>query len=163
MIRRPPRSTQGVSSAASDVYKRQIIDRMQIPLAGDPVFDDFMHLRLQENLDRKALHAQGRLYNPIRVLPTTKQAVVPTARYLASRETLIKTETSDEEDDDIMIGQPSASSNDVPTPASYCRVKKVPRRKSPRSSSPNARSSEEQRVPPWRMDPPQPGFGCRNT
>eukprot|EP00831_Metopus_contortus_P032836 TRINITY_DN26445_c0_g1_i2.p1 TRINITY_DN26445_c0_g1~~TRINITY_DN26445_c0_g1_i2.p1 ORF type:complete len:145 (+),score=33.75 TRINITY_DN26445_c0_g1_i2:79-513(+) len=25
MIRRPPRSTQGVSSAASDVYKRQII------------------------------------------------------------------------------------------------------------------------------------------
>jgi len=24
MIRRPPRSTQGVSSAASDVYKRQI-------------------------------------------------------------------------------------------------------------------------------------------
>eukprot|EP00831_Metopus_contortus_P033407 TRINITY_DN26787_c0_g1_i1.p1 TRINITY_DN26787_c0_g1~~TRINITY_DN26787_c0_g1_i1.p1 ORF type:complete len:190 (+),score=39.50 TRINITY_DN26787_c0_g1_i1:60-629(+) len=27
MIRRPPRSTQGVSSAASDVYKRQSIDR----------------------------------------------------------------------------------------------------------------------------------------
>ena len=26
MIRRPPRSTQGVSSAASDVYKRQIAD-----------------------------------------------------------------------------------------------------------------------------------------
>ena len=25
MIRRPPRSTQGVSSAASDVYKRQIV------------------------------------------------------------------------------------------------------------------------------------------
>ncbi|WP_460413824.1 hypothetical protein, partial [Staphylococcus aureus] len=25
MIRRPPRSTQGVSSAASDVYKRQIL------------------------------------------------------------------------------------------------------------------------------------------
>ena len=24
MIRRPPRSTQGVSSAASDVYKRQV-------------------------------------------------------------------------------------------------------------------------------------------
>ena len=27
MIRRPPRSTQGVSSAALDVYKRQISDR----------------------------------------------------------------------------------------------------------------------------------------
>ena len=26
MIRRPPRSTQGVSSAASDVYKRQLIN-----------------------------------------------------------------------------------------------------------------------------------------
>ena len=26
MIRRPPRSTQGVSSAASDVYKRQLIE-----------------------------------------------------------------------------------------------------------------------------------------
>ena len=26
MIRRPPRSTQGVSSAASDVYKRQLPD-----------------------------------------------------------------------------------------------------------------------------------------
>eukprot|EP00831_Metopus_contortus_P000592 TRINITY_DN1021_c0_g1_i2.p2 TRINITY_DN1021_c0_g1~~TRINITY_DN1021_c0_g1_i2.p2 ORF type:complete len:136 (+),score=9.25 TRINITY_DN1021_c0_g1_i2:2-409(+) len=26
MIRRPPRSTQGVSSAASDVYKRQVIN-----------------------------------------------------------------------------------------------------------------------------------------
>ena len=32
MIRRPPRSTQGVSSAASDVYKRQGVD---VPLVGD--------------------------------------------------------------------------------------------------------------------------------
>eukprot|EP00831_Metopus_contortus_P006030 TRINITY_DN12274_c0_g1_i2.p1 TRINITY_DN12274_c0_g1~~TRINITY_DN12274_c0_g1_i2.p1 ORF type:complete len:244 (+),score=42.79 TRINITY_DN12274_c0_g1_i2:129-860(+) len=31
MIRRPPRSTQGVSSAASDVYKRQVFDQ-HIPL-----------------------------------------------------------------------------------------------------------------------------------
>ena len=30
MIRRPPRSTQSRSSAASDVYKRQELDRMQI-------------------------------------------------------------------------------------------------------------------------------------
>eukprot|EP00959_Pyramimonas_sp_CCMP1952_P027625 580128-Pyramimonas_sp.AAC.1 len=27
MIRRPPRSTQGLSSAASDVYKRQLLAR----------------------------------------------------------------------------------------------------------------------------------------
>ena len=30
MIRRPPRSTQGVSSAASDVYKRQVLIMMQL-------------------------------------------------------------------------------------------------------------------------------------
>ncbi|WP_460413940.1 hypothetical protein, partial [Staphylococcus aureus] len=28
MIRRPPRSTQGVSSAASDVYKRQVTNNI---------------------------------------------------------------------------------------------------------------------------------------
>ena len=136
---------------------------MQIALAGDPVFDEFMQLRAQENLDRKALHAQGRSYNPIRVLPTTKQAVVPTARFLAARETLLKTEMSDEDDDGIVVGEPSASSNDAPAPRSYYPMKKVPRRKGPRSSSPSARLSEDQRVPPWRMDPPQPGLGCRNA
>ena len=31
MIRRPPRSTQGVSSAASDVYKRQGISYLNTP------------------------------------------------------------------------------------------------------------------------------------
>src|SRR5450756_2228490 len=35
MIRRPPRSTQSRSSAASDVYKRQILRRLDIP-RGDP-------------------------------------------------------------------------------------------------------------------------------
>ena len=30
MIRRPPRSTQGVSSAASDVYKRQYLYLLQL-------------------------------------------------------------------------------------------------------------------------------------
>ena len=33
MIRRPPRSTQGVSSAASDVYKRQVNSVMGLLLA----------------------------------------------------------------------------------------------------------------------------------
>eukprot|EP00831_Metopus_contortus_P065832 TRINITY_DN5876_c0_g1_i2.p1 TRINITY_DN5876_c0_g1~~TRINITY_DN5876_c0_g1_i2.p1 ORF type:complete len:135 (+),score=20.14 TRINITY_DN5876_c0_g1_i2:129-533(+) len=32
MIRRPPRSTQGVSSAASDVYKRQVLTSSDLPL-----------------------------------------------------------------------------------------------------------------------------------
>src|SRR5680860_1920078 len=35
MIRRPPRSTQSRSSAASDVYKRQFLDREVIGLALD--------------------------------------------------------------------------------------------------------------------------------
>src|SRR5680860_1860040 len=30
MIRRPPRSTQSRSSAASDVYKRQVLDRVDL-------------------------------------------------------------------------------------------------------------------------------------
>ena len=32
MIRRPPRSTQGVSSAASDVYKRQLEEEPPVPV-----------------------------------------------------------------------------------------------------------------------------------
>eukprot|EP00831_Metopus_contortus_P012861 TRINITY_DN15189_c0_g1_i2.p4 TRINITY_DN15189_c0_g1~~TRINITY_DN15189_c0_g1_i2.p4 ORF type:complete len:102 (+),score=20.10 TRINITY_DN15189_c0_g1_i2:39-344(+) len=35
MIRRPPRSTQGVSSAASDVYKRQAVTNISIRAAID--------------------------------------------------------------------------------------------------------------------------------
>ena len=34
MIRRPPRSTQGVSSAASDVYKRQVLHASVVPMSG---------------------------------------------------------------------------------------------------------------------------------
>src|SRR5450756_1505381 len=36
MIRRPPRSTQSRSSAASDVYKRQLVGRVVNPL-GQPI------------------------------------------------------------------------------------------------------------------------------
>ena len=145
---------------------QSIIDRMLIVSAGDTVFDEFMQLRAQENRDRKALRAQGWSYNPIRVLPTTKLAVVPAARFLAARETLLKTEMSDDDDDCVVVGEPSASSNDAPVPnvaRTYYPMKKVPRRQGPRSSSPSARSSEDQRVPPWRRDPPQPGLGCRNA
>src|SRR5680860_904512 len=35
MIRRPPRSTQSRSSAASDVYKRQVLRRLAGPLESD--------------------------------------------------------------------------------------------------------------------------------
>ncbi|WP_460366297.1 hypothetical protein, partial [Staphylococcus aureus] len=47
MIRRPPRSTRKESSAASDVYKRQI-DRRDLALAADPV--SYTHLRAHETL-----------------------------------------------------------------------------------------------------------------
>src|SRR5665811_2475517 len=45
MIRRPPRSTRVRSSAASDVYKRQVADRREAQLGGDdqPV-EDLPHL-----------------------------------------------------------------------------------------------------------------------
>eukprot|EP00831_Metopus_contortus_P026936 TRINITY_DN2277_c0_g1_i4.p1 TRINITY_DN2277_c0_g1~~TRINITY_DN2277_c0_g1_i4.p1 ORF type:complete len:257 (+),score=68.13 TRINITY_DN2277_c0_g1_i4:167-937(+) len=44
MIRRPPRSTQGVSSAASDVYKRQVQRRVHgvAVKKEDNIFDDFV-------------------------------------------------------------------------------------------------------------------------
>ncbi|WP_460413976.1 hypothetical protein, partial [Staphylococcus aureus] len=47
MIRRPPRSTQGVSSAASDVYKRQVM-----PLAAKVLKKavSYTHLRAHETL-----------------------------------------------------------------------------------------------------------------
>ena len=47
MIRRPPRSTQGVSSAASDVYKRQLYSRVSRSMAPPkfkaPTFPHFFH------------------------------------------------------------------------------------------------------------------------
>eukprot|EP00831_Metopus_contortus_P027892 TRINITY_DN23338_c0_g1_i1.p1 TRINITY_DN23338_c0_g1~~TRINITY_DN23338_c0_g1_i1.p1 ORF type:complete len:118 (-),score=24.28 TRINITY_DN23338_c0_g1_i1:105-458(-) len=60
MIRRPPRSTQGVSSAASDVYKRQIlefkkrtdnirdifVERIRILLKLDRIDEVFQELRI---------------------------------------------------------------------------------------------------------------------
>ena len=58
MIRRPPRSTQGVSSAASDVYKRQIQVRLrqqvkQMSLL--PLFDPCYHMvQTQRPKTRKA-------------------------------------------------------------------------------------------------------------
>ena len=45
MIRRPPRSTQGVSSAASDVYKRQEYDRYHGPDSKNDGLFLFYHAR----------------------------------------------------------------------------------------------------------------------
>eukprot|EP00826_Nyctotherus_ovalis_P055299 TRINITY_DN7330_c0_g2_i1.p1 TRINITY_DN7330_c0_g2~~TRINITY_DN7330_c0_g2_i1.p1 ORF type:complete len:130 (+),score=38.24 TRINITY_DN7330_c0_g2_i1:30-392(+) len=39
MIRRPPRSTHCISSAASDVYKRQILKSVNTPQIKDPPVD----------------------------------------------------------------------------------------------------------------------------
>src|SRR5450756_487963 len=47
MIRRPPRSTQSRSSAASDVYKRQIMAKLSI----DELLDQFKGLTLIELSD----------------------------------------------------------------------------------------------------------------
>eukprot|EP00831_Metopus_contortus_P077347 TRINITY_DN7237_c0_g1_i1.p1 TRINITY_DN7237_c0_g1~~TRINITY_DN7237_c0_g1_i1.p1 ORF type:complete len:162 (+),score=51.31 TRINITY_DN7237_c0_g1_i1:84-569(+) len=51
MIRRPPRSTQGVSSAASDVYKRQILDVPNQP--GDWVLTNEETLRAMKLTEKK--------------------------------------------------------------------------------------------------------------
>ncbi|WP_460413922.1 hypothetical protein, partial [Staphylococcus aureus] len=48
MIRRPPRSTQGVSSAASDVYKRQV--QLFIKAMSYIITVSYTHLRAHETL-----------------------------------------------------------------------------------------------------------------
>ena len=58
MIRRPPRSTQSRSSAASDVYKRQAQETIA---QGDAVFGH--HLRAGAGVDLGNAHAGGA--NPV--------------------------------------------------------------------------------------------------
>eukprot|EP00831_Metopus_contortus_P028368 TRINITY_DN23592_c0_g2_i2.p2 TRINITY_DN23592_c0_g2~~TRINITY_DN23592_c0_g2_i2.p2 ORF type:complete len:111 (-),score=16.31 TRINITY_DN23592_c0_g2_i2:81-413(-) len=58
MVRRPPRSTQGVSSAASDVYKRQP-PRLQIALRLHPETVSKTPLNV---LFRISGHLQSKLY-----------------------------------------------------------------------------------------------------
>ena len=48
MIRRPPRSTQSRSSAASDVYKRQLLIMMAIKFV--MVVSYFMHLKFDNKV-----------------------------------------------------------------------------------------------------------------
>src|SRR5665648_1298573 len=52
MIRRPPRSTLSSSSAASDVYKRQVPTVNSILIAGKPMK---VHVSLAEKLDTNQL------------------------------------------------------------------------------------------------------------
>ncbi|WP_460366149.1 hypothetical protein [Staphylococcus aureus] len=50
MIRRPPRSTRKESSAASDVYKRQVDTEQVTSLMVDTVPVSYTHLRAHETL-----------------------------------------------------------------------------------------------------------------
>eukprot|EP00831_Metopus_contortus_P073179 TRINITY_DN6673_c0_g1_i2.p3 TRINITY_DN6673_c0_g1~~TRINITY_DN6673_c0_g1_i2.p3 ORF type:complete len:129 (+),score=42.34 TRINITY_DN6673_c0_g1_i2:104-490(+) len=65
MIRRPPRSTQGVSSAASDVYKRQVStqstwDKFYIYNADQKNVDKFLNTLLAPKFAKKV---QGEVPN----------------------------------------------------------------------------------------------------
>src|SRR5450756_2085552 len=58
MIRRPPRSTQSRSSAASDVYKRQVVDgdERDCPAGlADPLDDGRQDVRELRGYDEKSL------------------------------------------------------------------------------------------------------------
>src|SRR5450756_589311 len=57
MIRRPPRSTQGRSSAASDVYKRQLLDLLDRTVQRQPDADAGLRL-LRHDLQRRPAHAE---------------------------------------------------------------------------------------------------------
>ena len=58
MIRRPPRSTLDRSSAASDVYKRQAVER---PARARPRAYIILHHKLQ----RRRPRSPGRLFDPV--------------------------------------------------------------------------------------------------
>src|SRR5674536_364866 len=58
MIRRPPRSTLSSSSAASDVYKRQVMDRLRSP-GGCPWDAEQTHASLAKYLLEEAYEAYG--------------------------------------------------------------------------------------------------------
>src|SRR5450756_2945028 len=70
MIRRPPRSTQSRSSAASDVYKRQerfydIFIRPELPTANYIAI-----LRLRSHEDHRKLFGIGVFSDPLQYFPT---------------------------------------------------------------------------------------------
>ena len=54
MIRRPPRSTLDRSSAASDVYKRQLWDCVLSKVPGKPVLVEETGVMFYETLDGRA-------------------------------------------------------------------------------------------------------------
>eukprot|EP00657_Telonema_sp_P-1_P007287 TRINITY_DN2705_c0_g1_i2.p1 TRINITY_DN2705_c0_g1~~TRINITY_DN2705_c0_g1_i2.p1 ORF type:complete len:123 (-),score=41.71 TRINITY_DN2705_c0_g1_i2:106-474(-) len=74
MIRRPPRSTQSRSSAASDVYKRQQLRyRAEVECQGrSPAFVDHEARRIDDPADRGALHVYltqaGKVAAAVRVI-----------------------------------------------------------------------------------------------
>src|SRR5450756_2996685 len=94
MIRRPPRSTQSRSSAASDVYKRQVLDQLIYPNVGTS--DDPRELPsgldtaavLGSDLARQVLDASGAPayahYTEQRDALTTAVANRPTAQWGAT-------------------------------------------------------------------------------
>ena len=63
MIRRPPRSTQGVSSAASDVYKRQEY-RIPFEISGDVPNAETVEA-IQEVKRMKADPSLGKTYSNV--------------------------------------------------------------------------------------------------
>ena len=61
MIRRPPRSTLDRSSAASDVYKRQVVllqraGRVRVPVPVDVVDDELLVALHPDALDLSLIH-----------------------------------------------------------------------------------------------------------
>ena len=61
MIQRPPRSTQSRSSAASDVYKRQVFNGVYVTKDVDQGYLDF--LDTLRNDDAKAVQRQNEVEN----------------------------------------------------------------------------------------------------
>src|SRR5450756_2833458 len=78
MIRRPPRSTQSRSSAASDVYKRQVLDFTTGPRQGPP--RSFFYCARFPGSGRSAPHHERHMMVP--AIPASPFVVIQAELFL---------------------------------------------------------------------------------
>eukprot|EP00826_Nyctotherus_ovalis_P052231 TRINITY_DN6598_c0_g2_i1.p1 TRINITY_DN6598_c0_g2~~TRINITY_DN6598_c0_g2_i1.p1 ORF type:complete len:136 (-),score=48.32 TRINITY_DN6598_c0_g2_i1:74-460(-) len=74
MIRRPPRSTHCISSAASDVYKRQIME------SANPLEEPYLKLKSSDGRVFYVLERVARTSKTIRTMMESKGAMIEQSR-----------------------------------------------------------------------------------
>eukprot|EP00658_Telonema_sp_P-2_P020663 TRINITY_DN18187_c0_g1_i1.p1 TRINITY_DN18187_c0_g1~~TRINITY_DN18187_c0_g1_i1.p1 ORF type:complete len:101 (-),score=38.45 TRINITY_DN18187_c0_g1_i1:244-546(-) len=88
MIRRPPRSTLSSSSAASDVYKRQILDaaktggKLQIQISA---LKTLLNVATQEHLQVDLAHTKGLIDHLVAMLDSDSEEIRDIAKDILTR------------------------------------------------------------------------------